>query len=132
MLNKGRNEMKTIYSVWVGGGGGEVNDCYLTHKQAKEVAKEYNDKGYNDVIIEKVGILMKELGIRNYLMIRSAVKDLGTYDPDQIFPYFEEELYMNQTQEIYKFLKWVHENKKVFGSGNYEQCFKEFKREVAK
>ena len=37
------------YSVWVG--GIEVNDHYLTHEQAKNLAFEYETDGYNDVVI---------------------------------------------------------------------------------
>ena len=37
------------YSVWVG--SIEVNDCYLTLKQAEYLKKLYSD--YNDVIIRK-------------------------------------------------------------------------------
>ena len=41
-----------IYTVWVG--GIEVNDCYLTHKQAQVLANRYKRKGYHDVEIEQV------------------------------------------------------------------------------
>ena len=37
------------YSVWVG--GVEVNDYYLTHEQAKNLAFEYKADGYDDVVI---------------------------------------------------------------------------------
>lgn len=40
---------KAIYSVWVG--GGEINDTYLTFKQAEELAKVWKNKGYDDVVI---------------------------------------------------------------------------------
>ena len=40
------------YTVWVG--GGEVNDYYLTWEEAKLIAKEYLNDGYDDVIIERV------------------------------------------------------------------------------
>jgi hypothetical protein len=39
------------YTVWVG--GGEVNDCYLNKKDAYALAKEWRDKGYDDVSVEK-------------------------------------------------------------------------------
>lgn len=41
--------MKT-YSVWVG--GGEVNDRYLTAREAQDTADYYKQKGYEDVVIE--------------------------------------------------------------------------------
>lgn len=70
---------------------------------------------------------MNKLGARNYTLISGGVKTLGTYDPDKILSYFEEELYINQIEEIIDFLNWVHKNKLGFGSGNYEQVFKKFK-----
>ena len=40
------------YTVWVG--GGEVNDYLLTKEEAEELAQEYIDDDYDDVIIEDV------------------------------------------------------------------------------
>ena len=40
----------TIYTVWVG--GGEINDHLLTARQATDIAREWSDKGYDDVVIE--------------------------------------------------------------------------------
>jgi hypothetical protein len=40
------------YTVWVG--GVEVNDYYLTKQEADNLAFEYEDDGYDDVIIEKI------------------------------------------------------------------------------
>ena len=42
------------YTVWVG--GTEVNDEYLTKEEAENLAFEYKDVGYEDVIIEKIKI----------------------------------------------------------------------------
>lgn len=39
------------FSVWVG--GIEVNDYYLTKKEAEDLAKEYRKEGYDDVKIRK-------------------------------------------------------------------------------
>ena len=39
------------YTVWVG--GTEVNDHYLTKKQAYNLADYYQSYGYDDIIIEK-------------------------------------------------------------------------------
>ena len=43
------------YTVWVG--GVEVNDYYLTKQEADNLAFEYEDDGYDDVIIEKINKL---------------------------------------------------------------------------
>ena len=51
--------MKT-YSVWVG--GSEVNDNYLTKKQAEELANEYKADGYDDVAIRKGNTMKTQLG----------------------------------------------------------------------
>jgi len=69
---------------------------------------------------------MKKLEQRNYLLISQGVNMAGTYDPNEIFFYFEESLYINEAQTIFNFLEWVHKNGKFFGSGNYEAVFKEF------
>jgi hypothetical protein len=79
---------------------------------------------------------MKKLGARNYALISSGVKALGSYNPDEILFMFEEQLYVDQYEEIIAFLKWVHENHEKdsagpysgFGSGNYEKVFAEFKK----
>lgn len=42
-----------VYSVWVG--GYEINDYYLTEKEAKKLTREYKENGYDDIIIEKQG-----------------------------------------------------------------------------
>jgi hypothetical protein len=39
------------WSVWVG--GGEVNDNYLTEKEAEELAQQFINDGYNDVEYRK-------------------------------------------------------------------------------
>lgn len=40
------------WSVWVG--GIEVNDYYLTKDEAENLAEEYRQDGYDDVVIEEV------------------------------------------------------------------------------
>ncbi len=40
------------YTVWVG--GTEVNDYYLTKQQAENLAFEYEQQGYDDVIVEQI------------------------------------------------------------------------------
>jgi len=71
---------------------------------------------------------MKKLGVRNYQRIKQRVSHLGTYNPNEILVMFEEDLYVKDVEEIYNFLNWVDNNEKYFGSGNYEQAFKEFKK----
>lgn len=39
-----------FYSVWVG--GVEVNDYLVTFEQALELADEWRDDGYDDVVID--------------------------------------------------------------------------------
>jgi hypothetical protein len=41
-----------LYVVWVG--GQEVNDFQLTLKDAEDLAYEYIEDGYDDVVIEGV------------------------------------------------------------------------------
>lgn len=40
------------FIVWVG--GVEVNDVLLTKEEAEDLAFEYEDDGYDDVVIEEV------------------------------------------------------------------------------
>jgi hypothetical protein len=47
--NKKQNKEEKRFSVWVG--GEEVNDYYLTEEEAKNLAFEYEDDGYDDVVI---------------------------------------------------------------------------------
>lgn len=80
----------------------------------------------------KVNKGMKELGDRNYTLIKQGVKATGSYEPDVCLPIFEEELYTDEVDEITAFLKWVSEdpNERGFGSSNYEEKFAEFKAAV--
>jgi len=69
---------------------------------------------------------MKELGRTNYVLIVQAVKCQGTFDPQEIFFMFEEQLYIHEADTVWDFLEWCHENDKAFGHGNYEEVFQEF------
>lgn len=73
---------------------------------------------------------MNKLGKRNYELISQGVGMIGTYNPDDIMFIFEEQLLTTQYDTIYNFLKWCHINQKTFGRGNYEERFKEFKKEA--
>ena len=71
---------------------------------------------------------MLNLGERNYSLISRGVNIEGTYDPERIFYIFEEELYIDEIEVIREFLQWVSEHEEIrrFGSGNYEERFKQF------
>ena len=71
---------------------------------------------------------MRKLGTYYYALISQAVKVDGSFDPNQIFFYFEEQLPYegDDSQTIWDFLEWCHREGKRFGHGNYEQVFKEF------
>ena len=69
---------------------------------------------------------MEKLGRANYNSISRGVKTYGTYDPQEIFFIFEEELYMNEADIIWDFLEWCHANDLKFGRGNYEEQFTRF------
>lgn len=43
--------MSEVYSVWVG--SCEVNDHYLSLDDAIELAHEYEDDGYDNVVVRK-------------------------------------------------------------------------------
>ena len=51
-INELKNSLMKKFSVWVG--GTEVNDQLLTREEAENLAFEYEDNGYDDVIIEEV------------------------------------------------------------------------------
>jgi hypothetical protein len=40
------------WTVWVG--GSEVNLCYLSELQAQNMAQAWKDKGYDEVVIERI------------------------------------------------------------------------------
>jgi prophage maintenance system killer protein len=46
------NMKNNKYTVWVG--STEVNDNYLTKQQAENLAFEYEQQGYDDVIVEQI------------------------------------------------------------------------------
>lgn len=73
---------------------------------------------------------MKKLGDRNWALISMGVKNNGTFDPDEIMPFFMEALYEDEVQEIDDFLRWLHDNDKTMGHGNYEEVFTEWKESL--
>jgi hypothetical protein len=70
--------------------------------------------------------MMQRIGERNYELMLRGIQANGTYNPDEIFYAFEERLYVHESQDIYNFLKWVHEEGKTFGHGNYESVYKQY------
>jgi len=69
---------------------------------------------------------MKELGERNYTLITPCIRAEGTFDPNELFFMFEEQLYMDEADTIWDFLEWCHrENKSAENTDVYE-LFKEF------
>ena len=45
-FDENRVKLRKIWTLFVG--GGEVNDYYLTYKQANKLMQEYIDDGYTD------------------------------------------------------------------------------------
>lgn len=45
-------ESSKVYSVWVG--GTEVNDYYLTYKEALNIYKDYVRRGYSPIIRKEI------------------------------------------------------------------------------
>jgi hypothetical protein len=72
---------------------------------------------------------MKKLGKRNFLLISLSMKTLGFHKPEDGMMY-EEQMYVHEGAEIWKFLEWLHKSGRPFGQINYEQRFKEFKKET--
>jgi hypothetical protein len=82
---------------------------------------------------------MRKLGERNYAIIVQGIKGTGSYDPKENFYWFEEQLYIHESDTIWEFLAWCHAGGtkphpvhglpipiRGFGIGNYEERFKEF------
>lgn len=71
---------------------------------------------------------MKHLGERLYTLIKHGVKLCGTFNPEEIFCFFEEDLYADEVKPVRDFLQWVHDGngERDFGSGNYEERFSQF------
>jgi len=95
----------------------KCNDAKVVLENIKKEKEE------NKVIKE-----MKLLGDRNYLLIKQAAGSLGTLNPEELLPMIQEELYIDEIDEIEAFLQWCYNNKKSFGSENYEQVFSDFKK----
>jgi hypothetical protein len=69
---------------------------------------------------------MKHLGAWNFAWIAKGAKTFGTFDPQEIFPVFEEQLKVDEAPVVWDFLNWVHTGGHTFGYGNYEQVFEAY------
>lgn len=61
-----------------------------------------------------------------YPLISRGVKHTGTYDPNEVLPYFEEYLTGDEYALVHSFLTYVHQNSLSFGSGNFAERAIEF------
>ena len=51
-IDESEREEAPSWTVWVG--GGEVNSYLLTKDEAEDIARAWKDKGYDEVVVEKV------------------------------------------------------------------------------
>ena len=70
---------------------------------------------------------MNKQGKRNYALLEIGIKQSGSYEPKEAMGPCLEQFYMSEWFQIERFMRWVHENGKTFGSGNYEEVFREFR-----
>jgi hypothetical protein len=61
-------------------------------------------------------------------LLRMAVKQAGTFNPDECLFYVEEHLDDEEFSLASRFLRWLHLHGKTFGSGNFEDVFRAFAR----
>ena len=59
-----------------------------------------------------------------------SMQTLGFNEPSDGMMY-EEQMYVSEASEIWQFLEWLHKVKRPFGPVNYQQRWKEFKKETA-
>ncbi len=69
---------------------------------------------------------LKKLGERNYTLLSQGAKVTGNY-LDAYF-YAEEQLYLDEAEDIYEFMRWCNADpeNRGWGWGNYEKRFSEF------
>ena len=60
-----------------------------------------------------------------FYLIRDAVQNEHSYNPNNLMLYFEEELYPEEFKEIESFLNWVNKNNYSFGS-NISQVYDKY------
>jgi hypothetical protein len=72
----------------------------------------------------------KKFGRVLYNLVSDGIKCAGSYDPDEIFFYFEEDLTHDESIICYYFLKFVHENSLGFGHGTYDEVYAQFRETI--
>jgi hypothetical protein len=63
-------------------------------------------------------------------LLLMGVRHAGSYDPDDVLPYFEESLTFSECETTRDFLSWCHTNNKKFGHGTIDDRWAEFMGEV--
>ncbi len=69
---------------------------------------------------------MKYISRHLYELLHNALRHAGTYEPEIVLSYVEEQLTAKEHGTLFPFLLWCHENGKTFGRGNYDERFKEW------
>ena len=109
----------------------DIINAYLTIRKENHTIPDYVLDFMKFASLEKFDefnkINLNTLGERKYDLISSAINTLGTYNPNEILPFFEEKLYSDEVKEIKDFLQWCYDNDKKFGRINYEEVFRKYK-----
>ena len=79
-------------------------------------------------ILHETSREMKKLSPKLKNLLLQGVKQVGSYDPDEVFPYIEEQLTGAEYVVAQGFLTWMCENDLTFGHGNINQRFDEYAR----
>jgi hypothetical protein len=58
-------------------------------------------------------------------LLHNGVKTIGSFEPDKVLPFIEEQLTSQEYETGYAFLSWVADNNKTFG-WNLPEVFNEF------
>lgn len=59
-------------------------------------------------------------------LVRMAVNESGTYEPEENMSRIEEQLTMNEYDAIKPFYEYLHKNNLKFGHANFESRVREF------
>lgn len=63
-------------------------------------------------------------------LLPMAVKKGGTYDPDEIMCFVEEEMTGQEAEDAWAFLGWCHDQDKKFGSDTLRPVWEEWKESL--
>jgi hypothetical protein len=69
---------------------------------------------------------MKHLSGKLKALLIMAVKQSGSYDPDECLVYIEESLTIEEVDVVEKFLTWMHKMGLAFGTANIDHRYQEF------